>query len=248
MPEWDFRPGPRRLNLPWAEAASGQRSRTRSSTTDPEAKARARQEIILTVQPMRIRSAVSELAGPSISSRSAPMTRRCASRQRLARAGAEPRPITVSKASALVMTRPPSSLEPVHTVAICSASSTCPISASPVSVASRRTYMFSAGSRSRTSSSRPAASEKRDSRCVGNSAISCARSARQRASSARRPFEALSSARAMVSRGPGRTSRIRFCMSQPSNMREGADDRTAARFERVLTASSGSVTTAQLTQ
>ena len=99
--------------------------------------------------------------------------------------------------------------------------------------------MFSNGSRSQMGSSRPAASQKRDSRCDGSSAISCSQSMRHCASSARRQLEASSSARAMVSRVAGRTRRTRSCTPPSSNIREGAGSRTAARFERALTNSLG---------
>ena len=99
--------------------------------------------------------------------------------------------------------------------------------------------MFSNGSRSQMGSSRPAASQKRDSRCDGSSAISCSQSMRHCVSSARRQLDASSSARAMVSRVAGRTRRTRSCTPPSSNMRDGAGSRTAARLERAFTTSLG---------
>ena len=59
-----LRPAPRRRYVPGAQAASGQRSRTRSSTWAAGAKARARYETISTVQPMRLSTPTSVSAGP----------------------------------------------------------------------------------------------------------------------------------------------------------------------------------------
>ena len=76
------------------------------------------------------------------------------------------------------MAGPPSRPKLARAARTCSPSSTRPMRASPSSVVSRRTRMFSNGSRSQMGSSRPAASQKRDSRCEGSSAISCSQSAR----------------------------------------------------------------------
>ena len=69
-----------------------------------------------------------------------------------------PRSMMTSKGSEPVMADPPSS--------------TRHMSVTPSSVASRRTRMFSAGSRFQTRSSRPEAIQNRDSRRVGSSPIS----------------------------------------------------------------------------
>ena len=109
-------------------------------------------------------------AGPSISTRSAPMMRRLVRRHPLARENAVPRSITAANASSPVMAGPPSSPKLVRTAFTCSASSTRPMKDRPSSLASRRTRMFSAGSRSQTGSNRPEASQKRDSRWDGSPA------------------------------------------------------------------------------
>ena len=66
--------------------------------------------------------------------------------------------------------------------------------ATPSSDVSRRTRMFSAGRRSQTGSSRPEASQKRDSRWDGSSPISWFQSIRQWPSSVRPQLEATNSA------------------------------------------------------
>ena len=150
-----------------------------------------------------------------------------------------PRSITARKASRPVMAGPPARPNDARTARTWPASSTRPISAVPSSAVSRRTRMFSAGRRSQTGSSRPQASQNRDSRCVGISAISASQSARQRSSPAASQFEAAKAARSMVSRPAGRTSRTRSCTPPSSSMREDAGIWTAARPERALTTSRG---------
>ena len=137
--------------------------------------------------PIRRSAGRSVSAGPSISTRLPPIRRRRARRQPLASASALPRSMTASKASAPVMAAPPSSPKLTCTALTCSASSTRPMRATPSSDVSRRTRMFSAGRRSQMGSSRPEASQKRESRWLGSSPISCFQSMRQWPSSVLRP-------------------------------------------------------------
>ena len=183
---------------------------------------------------MRLSDARSPSAGPSISTRSAPIRRRLARRQPLARSKDAPRIRIASCISAELMTGPPASPKASRKACACSGVRTRPSRLSPASVASRRTRMFSPGSRSQMGSSRPVTSHRRDSVWLGRPSISASHNTRQRSSPESSQFEAASSAAAMGSRTAGRTRRTRASTPPSSNIRDGAGRITAARFERVL--------------
>ena len=163
-------------------AASGQRSRMRPRSMYSGTNTRVRHETISVVQPMRLSAARSPSAGPSISTRTAPIRRRLARRQPLARSKDAPRVRIASCISAELMTGPPASPKASRKACACSGVRTRPSRLSPASVASRRTRMFSPGSRSHMGSSRPVTSHRRDSVWLGSPSISASHNARQRSS------------------------------------------------------------------